>query len=138
MEEKDLNCLNEEQRKIAICLFNKDKDLEDYRIEIINSQIKDKNNIIKNKINVIEFENCIMDKIIRRLNDKIHTCKSYSNKEILDKTQIKVKHLIDSKGNNDLVKLSKEADGDILKKINSKSSILKDKNESDIKYMKLI
>ena len=79
-----------------------------------------------------------MDKIIRRLNDKIHTCKSYSNKEILDKTQIKVKHLIDSKGYNDLDKLSKEADGDILKKINSKSSILKNKNESDIKYMKLI
>ena len=79
-----------------------------------------------------------MDKIIRRLNDKIHTYKSYSNKEILDKTQIKVKHLIDSKGYNDLVKLSKEADGDILKKINSKSSILKNKNESDIKYMKLI
>ena len=37
LKEKDLNGLNEKQRKIAICLFNKDKDLEDYLIEIMNS-----------------------------------------------------------------------------------------------------
>ena len=138
LEEKDLNGLNEEQRKIAIRLYNTDKDLEDYRIETINSKIKDKIDNIKNKIYVIEFEICIIDKIIQRLNDKIYTCKSYSNQEILDKTQIKIKNLINSDGYNDLVKLSKEADENILMKINSKSTILKDKNESDIKYMKLI
>ena len=135
LEDRDFNGLNAEQRAIAMRQFDKDKDLEEYQIEIVDAKIKDKIKIIRDKIQVIMFEIRIIDKIITRLNDKIHTSKSYSNKETLDKTFKRVENLKNMKDYKELVQLSMDKDGKIWKNINSNKSILKDMNISDVNYM---
>ena len=135
LEYSDHSGLNAEQRAIAMWLFDKDKDLEEYQIETVDSRIKDKIRIIRDKIHVIMFEIGIIDKIITRLNNKIHTSKSYSNKETLDKIFKIVENLKNMKDYNELVQLSNDIDEKIWKNINSNKSILNDKNVSDVNYM---
>ena len=135
LEDKDFNGLSAEQRVIAMWLFDKDKDLEEHQIEIVDARIKDKIKIIRDKIEVIMFEIGIIGKIITRLNDKVHTFKSYSNKETLDKTFKRVENLKNMKDYKELVQLSKDKDGNIWRNINSNKSILTDKNVSDVNYM---
>ena len=135
LEYRDHSGLNAEQRAIAMRLFDKDKDLEEHQIEIVDARIKDKIRIIRDKIEVIMFEIGIIDKIITRLNDKVHTSKSYSNKEMLDKSLIKVENLKNMKNYKELVQLSKDIDEKIWKNINSNGSILTDKNVSGVNYM---
>ena len=55
LEDKDFNGLSAEQRVIAMRLFDKDKDLEEHQIEIVDVRIKDKIKIIRDKIQVIMF-----------------------------------------------------------------------------------
>ena len=72
LEYSDFNGLNAEQRVIAMWLFNKDKDLEEHQIEIVDARIKNKIDIIRDKIQVIMFEIGIIDKIITQVCKKMH------------------------------------------------------------------
>ena len=113
------------------------KDWDDPSTAFKTKALKYKAREIEDKWKVIDFEITILDKIIRRLNDKLIENKIYTNKEWIDQSLKHAEDLFISTDYQKLIRFSTDEDDKILKNINKKSNKIDRDKLDTVSFMKI-
>ena len=99
--------------------------------------LKNKARENEDKRKVIDFEITILDKIIRRLNDKLIENKMYTDKEWIDQSLKHAEDLFTSTEYQKLIRFSTDEDDKILKNVNKKSTKIDRDKLDTVSFMKI-